>query len=86
MRGRGVSGDAARMLVAAYEVTSGWGAVVSILVLGAVGILWLVSLFLVIGDSIGLGSKVLWLVFLTVLAPVAIPTYLILRRRRLASA
>lgn len=74
------------MPVAAFELTSGWGAAVSIVVLGAIAILWLISLFLVIGDSIGIGAKVVWVVFLTVLAPIAIPTYLILRRRRLASA
>jgi hypothetical protein len=86
MRARADPGQAPCMAVAAYHVTSGWGAVVSIVVLGALAILWLVSLFMVIVDRLGLGAKLLWVVFLTVLAPIAIPVYLILRRRRLASA
>jgi hypothetical protein len=47
---------------------------------------WLVALFLLVLDSISIGAKVLWFVALTLLAPITIPVYLILRRRRTQSA
>ena len=69
-------------LIASYEVTSGFGLVISIIVLSILLIAWIVSLFLVIVDSISVFAKIVWLLVLTLLAPVAIPLYLILRHRR----
>ena len=45
---------------------------------------WVISLFLLVLDSISVGAKVVWFVALTVLAPIAIPVYLVLRWRRRA--
>jgi hypothetical protein len=75
-------------LLSSLQVTSGFGLVVSILVLGALLILWIVSIFLVVVDSISVLAKIAWFLFLTIAAPIAIPVYLILRhrRRRLARA
>jgi hypothetical protein len=73
-------------VVGSFEVTSGFGLVISILVLGLLAIAWLVSLFLLMVDSISVLAKVVWFVLLTCLAPVAIPVYLILRHRRHAPA
>ena len=58
------------------------GAVISILVLGALFCLWIYCLFLLVGDSISVVAKILWFLFLTCIAPLAIPLYLILRHRR----
>jgi hypothetical protein len=69
-------------VIFSLQVTSGFGLVVSILVLGALLIAWLVSLFLVLVDSISVLAKIGWLIVLTCLAPIAIPVYLILRHRR----
>lgn len=44
---------------------------------------WLVSLFLLVVDSIGVGSKIVWFLALTLLAPFAIPIYLVTRHRRM---
>jgi hypothetical protein len=68
--------------VGSLEVTSGLGLVLSILILGALAIAWLVSLFLLMTDSISVLAKIVWFLLLTCLAPVAIPVYLILRHRR----
>jgi len=73
---------AAASIVASFELTSGAGAVISIIVLGALFVLWLYALFVLVADSISVGAKVLWFVLLTCLAPIAIPVYLILRSRR----
>lgn len=45
---------------------------------------WVVSLFLLVLDSIPFWQKVVWFLALTILAPVAIPVYLITRRARSA--
>ena len=55
---------------------------ISILVLGILAIAWVVSLFLLVVDSISVLAKIGWFLFLTCLAPIAIPVYLILRHRR----
>jgi hypothetical protein len=68
--------------LAAFQLTSGWGVLVSILVLGTLFVLWVLSLFLLVADSIGFLAKVLWFVALTVAAPITIPLYLITRSRR----
>ena len=69
-------------MVAALELTSGFGVVISILVLGVLFLAWLVALFLLVGDSISFLAKIVWFVFLTCLAPIAIPLYFILRHHR----
>ena len=68
--------------VASLQVTSGFGLVISIIVLGALLIAWVVSLFLLVVDSISVLAKIVWFLFLTCVAPVAIPVYLILRHHR----
>jgi len=73
---------AAVAFLASFEVTSGAGAAVSIVVLGALFLLWIYCLFLLVADSISVLAKILWFVFLTCIAPLAIPLYLILRHRR----
>jgi len=72
-------------MLAAWEVTSGLGLVVSIVVLGGLFFLWLSALFMLVADSIGLGAKIIWFIALTCLAPIAIPVYFVTRTRRLAS-
>ena len=69
-------------LIASLQVTSGFGLVISILVLGILLIAWIVSLFLLVVDSISVLAKIVWFLFLTCVAPIAIPVYLILRHRR----
>jgi hypothetical protein len=69
-------------VVAAYQVTSGTGAAVSIVVLSILFLVWVWSLFLLLVDDISIGGKLVWFLVLTCLAPVAIPVYLILRHRR----
>ena len=56
--------------------------VVEILVVGALAVLWLITLFLIVADNISGGAKALWLLLTIVLAPFAIPVYLVLRHRR----
>ena len=73
-------------VVGSFEVTSGFGLVLSIIVLGLLAIAWVVSLFLLVADSISVLAKIVWFVALTCLAPVAIPVYLILRHRRHSQA
>jgi hypothetical protein len=72
-------------MVGAIELTSGWGVVVSIIVLGGLFILWIFCLFLLVSDSISVLAKIVWFVLLTCLAPIAIPLYLILRHLRHAA-
>lgn len=55
-----------------------------LIIIGAVlFVAWIVSLFLLVLDSIGVGAKILWFLALTCLAPFAIPIYLVTRRRRM---
>jgi hypothetical protein len=65
-----------------FEVTSGVGAVISLVVLSLLFFLWLIALFMLLVDSISVGAKILWFLALTCLAPVAIPIYFVLRHRR----
>jgi hypothetical protein len=58
------------------------GVIVSIVVVTVLGLLWVLSLFLLVFDRISVGAKVVWFLALTLLAPVAIPVYLFLRWRR----
>lgn len=61
---------------------SGVGIFLLILVLGLLALLWIVSLFVLITDSISVGAKIVWFVALTLLAPIAIPAYFLWRRSR----
>lgn len=70
-------------MLAAYEITSGLGLVVSIVVMGGLLILWVTALFMLIADSISVGAKIVWAIVLTCFAPIAIPAYLLTRKRRL---
>jgi hypothetical protein len=72
-------------MVGAIELTSGFGVVISIVVLGGLFILWIFCLFLLVADSISVLAKIVWFVFLTCLAPIAIPIYLILHHHRHAA-
>jgi len=73
-------------LLASIELTSGWGVVLSIFVLGGLFILWLWSIVLLVTDSISVIAKIVWFVLLVCLAPLAIPAYLILHHHRTAQA
>jgi hypothetical protein len=55
----------------------GFGLLLALLFLGLGLVLWILSLALLVGDSISPVMKVLWLVALTCLAPFAIPVYLL---------
>jgi hypothetical protein len=67
------------VLTASLELTSGWGVVLSIIVLGTLFLVWLVALFDVIVDPMSVGAKILWILFLIVLAPIALPAYFLVR-------
>lgn len=69
-------------MVASLQLTSGFGVLISLAVLGTLFVLWLISLAALIGDEISIGMKIVWFVALTCLAPIAIPVYLVRRSRR----
>jgi hypothetical protein len=69
-------------LLASLQLTSGWGAFLSIVVLGGLFLIWLVTLFVIVTDSISVFAKIVWFVLVTCIAPLAIPVYLILHHRR----
>jgi hypothetical protein len=56
--------------------------ILGLIVVSVLFVAWIVSLFLLVVDSIGVGAKILWFLALTLLAPFAIPIYLVTRRRR----
>jgi hypothetical protein len=74
------------LLPASIELTSGWGAFLSIVVLGGLFLIWLACLFMLVGDSISVFAKIIWFLLLTLVAPIAIPVYLILHHHRAARA
>jgi hypothetical protein len=63
----------------------GFGLLLALLFLGLGLVLWILSLALLVGDSISPVMKVLWLVALTCLAPFAIPIYLLSWSLRLSA-
>lgn len=73
-------------LLASLQLTSGWGAFLSIVVLGGLFLIWLVTLFVIVTDSISVFAKIVWFVLVTCIAPLAIPVYLILHHRRVVRA
>jgi hypothetical protein len=56
--------------------------ILGLIVVSVLFVAWIVSLFLLVVDSIGVGAKILWFLALTLLAPFGIPIYLVTRRRR----
>jgi hypothetical protein len=73
-------------ILGSLQLTSGWGAFLSIVVLGGLFLIWLVTLFVIVTDSISVLAKIVWLILVTCLAPIAIPVYLILHHRRVVRA
>ena len=71
---------AAVLGASALEVT------LAIVVVTVLALLWVLSLVLLVFDSISVGAKILWFVLLTLLAPIAIPVYLLWRRSRTRAA
>jgi len=67
------------VLTGSLQLTSGWGVVLSIIVLGTLALVWLVALFLVLVDAMSVGAKILWILFLIILAPIALPAYFLVR-------
>jgi hypothetical protein len=68
---------------AAWLVAASNGEIVlSIIVVTLLGLAWVASLALLVFDSISVGAKVVWFLALTVLAPIAIPVYVVWRRSR----
>ena len=70
---------AAKMIV--LELISGLGALIALTLMSMLFLFWVLSLFLLVSDSISFGRKVVWFVALTCLAPFAIPFYFIARSR-----
>jgi hypothetical protein len=69
-------------VVASLQLTSGWGAVLAMAVMGTLFLLWIGCLFLLAADTISGVAKVAWFLLLTFAAPFTIPLYLILRHHR----
>jgi hypothetical protein len=67
---------------AALVAASDGEIVLSIVVATLLGLAWVASLVLLVFDSISLGAKIVWFLALTVLAPVAIPVYVVWRHSR----
>ncbi len=73
-------------LVASLQLTTGWGAFLSIVVLGGLFLIWLVTLFVIVTDSISVLAKILWFILVTCIAPLAIPVYLFWHHHRMQRA
>lgn len=56
--------------------------VLAIVVAVVLVVAWLVALTMAIMDTTSAGEKVVWCIALTVLAPIAIPVYFVVRSRR----
>ena len=56
--------------------------VLAIVVVVLLSLAWLAALILLVFDTISVGAKIVWFLALTVLAPVAIPAYFVVWRRR----
>jgi hypothetical protein len=70
------------LTLASLQLTSGWGVVLSIIVLGGLFLVWLFTIFLLVTDSISVLGKIVWFILLVCLAPIAIPVYLVLHHLR----
>lgn len=73
----------AAVVAASLLAATTWEVVLAIVAGLALAALWLIALFLIVLDdrSSG-GAKALWLLACILLAPLAVPLYLILRMRR----
>jgi hypothetical protein len=61
----------------------GGGAIFLLIVLlGLLALLWIVSLLMLVMDSISVGAKILWFLLITLLAPLGIPAYFLWRHSR----
>jgi hypothetical protein len=60
--------------------------VLEIVLLTILFLAWVLCLFLLVLDSLPFWQKAVWFLALTILAPIAIPVYLIARRSRAAHA
>lgn len=69
-------------MVAAIQLSSGIGTLIALFFMLLLFLFWLVCLFLLFGDTISVGVKILWFVALTCAAPIAIPIYLLRRAHR----
>lgn len=67
---------------AAILALGGFGILLVIVLLGLLALLWIVALFMLVTDSISIGAKILWFLFVTLLAPIGIPAYFVARSRR----
>lgn len=70
------------LVLGSLQLTSGWGVVLSIIVLGGLFLVWLFTIFLLVTDSISVLGKIVWFILLVCLAPIAIPVYLLLHHLR----
>jgi H+/Cl- antiporter ClcA len=70
-------------MIAATVLGASTGTIVlAIAVAVVLGVAWLVALFALVLDTISVGAKIAWFLALVLLAPFAIPVYLVLRHRR----
>jgi hypothetical protein len=53
-----------------------------VILLAILFVAWLVALFMIVVDSISVVAKILWFLAVTLLAPIGIPAYFIVRHRR----
>jgi hypothetical protein len=67
---------------AAVLGTSTGTTVVLIVIAVVLSLAWLVSLVVLVLDTISVGAKIVWFLALTLLAPLAIPAYFLWRRSR----
>jgi hypothetical protein len=72
------------VVVNAWTVLAlGGGAIFLLIVLlGLLALLWIVSLLMLVMDSISVGAKILWFLLITLLAPLGIPAYFLWRHSR----
>lgn len=71
------------MVNASTVLALGGGAIFLLIVLlGLLALLWIVSLLMLVMDSISVGGKILWFLLITLVAPVGIPAYFLWRHSR----
>ena len=75
---------AAGAFAATVVAATPWEIVLAVVAGLALAALWVIALFLIVLDDIPGGAKALWLLACILLAPFAVPVYLILRSRRRA--
>ncbi len=56
--------------------------ILALLAAGILFVIWVVTIAALFTDSLSIGAKLLWFLALTVLAPIAIPVYFLVRRGR----